>query len=91
MCGLCGVLGSEHWGEAGGRRSRLVRVALLDRVLATSGLDLHEWAGHYVVRDRKGRSLVVDDRPGVWAAAEQLGGVALDPLSPLVVRAIESS
>jgi hypothetical protein len=88
VCGLCGVLGSEHWGEVGGRRSRLFRAALLDRVLAASGLGLHEWAGRYVVRDRKGRSFVVDDLPAVWAAAEQLRGARLDPLDPELVEAL---
>lgn len=89
MCGLCGVLGSEHWAEAtGGRRARLFRAALLDRVLAHAGLGLQEWAGRYVVRDRKGRSLVVDDLPGVWAAAEQLAGRALDPLDPDLLEAL---
>ena len=89
MCGLCGVFGSDHWAEAdGGRRARLFRAALLDRVLAQSGLGLQEWAGRYVVRDRKGRSLVVDDLPSVWAAAEQLAGRPLDPLDPALVAGL---
>ena len=89
MCALCGVLGSDHWAESGGgRRARLLRAALLDRVLSHSGLGLQEWAGRYVVRDRKGRSLVVDDLPGVWAAAEELAGRRLDPLDPGLLEAL---
>jgi hypothetical protein len=89
MCGMCGVVGSEHWAEAaGGRRARLFRAALLDRVLGHYGVGLSEWAGQYVVRDRKGRSVVVGDLPGVWAAAEELAGAPLDPLEPTLLRAL---
>jgi hypothetical protein len=89
MCGLCGVFGSEHWAETdGGTRARVLRAALLDRVLAHAGLGLQEWAGRYVVRDRKGSALVVDDLPGVWAAVERLAGRALDPLDPALVATL---
>ena len=89
MCGLCGVLGSEeHWAETGGARSHVFRAALLDRVLGRFGLSLDHWAGRYVVRDRKGRSTVAGDLPGVWVAAEQLAGRPLDPLEPGLVEAL---
>ncbi len=89
MCGLCGILQTEHWAERGaGRRGRLQRAAVLDRVLGHSGLSLVEWNGKYVLRDRKGRSAVVEDLASVWPAAEQLAGRPLDPLEPSLVAAL---
>jgi hypothetical protein len=84
MCGLCGVLLSEHWAEeGGGRRARGFRVVLLNRVLDHYGLSLSDWAGSvYTLRDRKGRSAVVTDIGTLWAEAEKLAGRRLDPLDP---------
>jgi hypothetical protein len=90
MCALCGVLMSEHWAEAGeGRRARVFRVELLNRVLDHFGLELGDWSGSvYVLRDRKGRSEVVGDLGALWQAAERLTGGPLDPLDPGLVRAL---
>jgi hypothetical protein len=89
MCALCGVLMSEHWAEAGeGRRARVFRVALLNRVLGHFGLELGDWSGVYVLRDRKGASEVVGDLGALWQAAERLAGCPLDPLDPSLVRAL---
>ena len=92
MCGLCGVLLSDHWAEQdGGRRGRALRVALLNRVLDHFGLRLDDWGGRvYVLRDRKGKSVVVDNLGVLWAEAEQLGGRALDPLDPGLVHTLGS-
>src|SRR5438552_100324 len=67
MCGLCGVLLSEHWAEEGsGRRGRALRVALLNRVLEHFGLRLDDWSGSvYVLRDllsRRDRGEIPDFR-----------------------------
>jgi hypothetical protein len=90
MCALCGVLMSEHWAEAGeGRRARVFRVELLNRVLDHFGLELGDWSGSvYVLRDRKGRSEVVGDLGALWQAAERLAGGPLDPLDPGLVRTL---
>ena len=65
MCALCGVLRNEHWADEGaGRRDRVIRTALLERVLARFGLGVREWAGQYVVSDGKGRTEVADDLGG---------------------------
>jgi hypothetical protein len=90
MCGLCGVLLTDHWAEEGaGRRARVFRVALLNRVLAHFGLRLDDWSGRtYVLRDRKGRASVVDDLGSLWAEAERLAGRPLDPLDPTLVEAL---
>jgi len=90
MCALCGVLLNEHWAEQeGGRRARVLRVGLVNRVLEHFGLRLDDWGARvYVLRDRKGRSVVVDNLGAVWAEAERLAGRRLDPLDPELVRAL---
>ena len=90
MCGLCGVLLSETWAEeAGDRRARALRLKLLNRVLAHFGLRLDEWAGRvYVLRDRTGRTAVVDDLSAIWREAERLTGRPLDPLDPELLASL---
>lgn len=90
MCALCGVLLSDHWAEqGGGRRRRIERVRLVNRVLAHFGLRLDDWAGRtYVLRDRKGRSVVVPDLSSLWQAAAVLAGRPLDPLDPRLLESL---
>jgi hypothetical protein len=90
MCGLCGVLLSETWAEeADDRRARVLRLKLLNRVLAHFGLRLDEWAGRvYVLRDRTGRTAVVDDLGAIWREAERLTGHPLDPLDPELLASL---
>jgi hypothetical protein len=90
MCGLCGVLLSDHWAEQdGGRRGRALRVALLNRVLDHFGLRLDDWSGSvYVLRDRKGASAVVSDIGSLWFEAERLAGRKLDPLDSELLAAL---
>ncbi len=91
MCALCGVIAKEHWAELdGGRRGRIFRAAVLNRVLGYFGLSVDAWAGSYVVRDRKGRASVVSDLGGLWVEAERLAGRPLDPLDPALVAALSS-
>ena len=90
MCALCGVLLNEHWAEQdGGRRARVFRVALLNRVLEHFGLRLDDWGSRvYVLRDAKGRSAVVEDLGAIWAEAEKLTGSPLDPLEPALLASL---
>jgi hypothetical protein len=90
MCALCGVLLTSHWAERdSGRRDRVFRVRLLNRVLAHFDLELGDWGGRvYVLRDRKGKTAVVDDLGSLWTAAEQLAGRPLDPLDPALVATL---
>jgi hypothetical protein len=78
---------SSHWAEVEeGRRARVFRVELLNRVLDHFGLRLDDWSGRvYVLRDRKGRATVVSDLGSLWLEAERLAGRALDPLDPTLV------
>jgi hypothetical protein len=90
MCALCGVLLDDHWAERdGGRRGRALRVGLVNRVLDHFGLRLDDWAGRvYVLRDRKGRSVVVDNLGVLWTEAAALAGRPLDPLDADLVRSL---
>src|SRR5262249_61713163 len=89
MCALCGVLLDEHWAEGDGRRARVFRVKLANRVLDHFGLRLDDWGGRvYVLRDRKGRSAVVANLGALWVEAERLAGRPLDPLDPGLVPAL---
>jgi hypothetical protein len=90
MCAICGALLSEHWAEQeGGRRGRVFRVRLVNRVLSHFGLRLDDWGGRtYVLRDAKGRSAVVGDLGSLWVEAERLAGRPLDPLDAAVVRGL---
>ena len=90
MCALCGVLLSDHWAEQdGGRRGRALRVGLVNRVLEHFGLHLDDWAGRiYVLRDAKGRAVVVDNLGVLWTQAAALAGRPLDPFDPDLLRAL---
>ena len=90
MCVLCGVLLTDHWAEQeGGRRGRVFRGVLLNRVLAFYGLHLDDWSGRvWTLRDRKGNSVVVPDLGALWTEAERLAGRKLDPLDPDLVAAL---
>ncbi|HEY7730790.1 MAG TPA: hypothetical protein VH950_07805 [Gaiellaceae bacterium] len=91
MCSLCSVIAKEHWAELGdGRRDRVFRAALVDRVLGHAGLSVSSWAGSYVVRDAKGGAAVVGDLGALWVEAERLAGHPLDPLDPALVAALSS-
>ena len=103
MCGLCGVFGVEsHWTDSAGRDAtlggaaapnraveRARRVELANRVLEFYGLVLADWGGHaYVLRDRTGRSAIVQALSELWPAAERLAGRPCDPLDPALHDAL---
>ena len=65
------------------RRDRAHRVALTNEILVHYGLKLDDWGGSkYVLRDRKGRSELVQDLGSLWPAAATLAGRTPDPLDP---------
>ena len=90
MCVLCGVLLNDHWAEQeGGRRERVFRVRLINRVLAFYGLRLDDWSGRvWTLRDAKGNAAVVADLGSLWGEAERLAGRPLDPLDPELAAAL---
>jgi hypothetical protein len=84
------VLLEEHWAEGdGGRRGRVFRVRLLNRVLGFYGLRLDDWSGRvWTLRDQKGRSVVVENLGSLWVEAERLAARKLDPLDPELVASL---
>ncbi len=74
------------------RRDRLRRVAVANRVLHHYGLKLSDFgASKYVLRDRKGRSELVQDLGSLWPAAQKLAGRTLDPLDPALQAALREA
>ena len=90
MCTLCNVLLNEHWAEQeGGRRERVFRVRLLNRVLGFYGLRLDDWSGRvWSCATRRAARRSIGDLGSLWVEAEQLAGRTLDPLDPDLVAAL---
>ena len=104
MCGLCGLLGIVHWTETSahpgaftgeGRRTirseRLQRTRIVNGALAPLHMKVADFqASAYVLSARRrGRREIVDDIQSVWGAAEKLRGVAVDPLDPDYLAALD--
>ncbi len=71
------------------RRDRVHRAALMNEVLRHYGLRVEDWSGSkYLLRDKKGRSEIVQDLGALWPAAEKLAGRPLDPLGPALLGAL---
>ena len=103
MCGLCGILGiEEHWSEVTSRpetfadrkraptrrQERLARISMTNSVLAHYGLQLGDWQGRsHLLKNKLGRTEMVDTIAAIWPVASQLAGVVCDPLDPdLLIR-----
>jgi hypothetical protein len=97
VCSLCAALGaSRNWTDAAGhdafrrhggkvtvRQEREARVALLNLLLAPSGLRIRDWGGNsYMLEARDGRRQNVYNLNGIWAAADALIPGGCDPLDP---------
>ncbi len=95
MCSLCGVMaGADHWSDASGPASgqaRQLRTRVANVVLGYYGLDLDDWAGSLVLRNRTGRSAIVPHLGALWPAAEDLASRPCDPLDPDLIAALERS
>jgi hypothetical protein len=71
-------------------RDRAERVRLFNLILKRNGLSLQDWEGSsYILRDAKGRSVVINNLAQVWAEAERLLGRPIDPLDPDLVSAVQ--
>jgi hypothetical protein len=96
MCGLCGILGADHWTDQGGptgagvtasrHRTRLRRTRLLNDVLAAYRLRVDDWHGAVTaVRGPTGRTELAETLPELWRMAEAVANRPLDPLDPLLL------
>ena len=88
MCGLCGMLdGGRGWLDAATldratlRRERMLRLAIVRRVLAASRVMVDDFEGvRFVLRGPTGASEIVDNLLDLWRKAEKLGKRRIDPL-----------
>ncbi len=63
------------------KRVRLKRVGLLNRILAFYGLKMDDWQGaKFVLCDKKGQSVIVNDLGDLWDKAQNLAKKEMDVL-----------
>ncbi len=63
------------------KRARLKRVGLLNRILAFYGLKIGDWQGaKFVLCDKKGQSVIVNDLGDLWDKAQNLAKKEMDAL-----------
>jgi hypothetical protein len=106
VCSLCAALGaSRNWTDAAGkdafrrhggkvtvRQEREARVALLNLLLAPSGLRIRDWGGNsYMLQTQDGRRENVYNLHGIWAAVDALIPGGCDPLDPRLLDALANS
>ena len=92
MCGLCGALGGPaHWSQAAGRldaaltrrAERQHQVRVCNALLHPQRLRLDDWQGSaLVLSSPTGKREVLNSLPEVWATAQAMSGLAIDPLDP---------
>ncbi len=63
------------------KRARLKRVVLLNQILAFYGLKIDDWQGaKFVLCDKKGQSVIVNDLGDLWGKAQKLAKKEMDAL-----------
>ncbi|WQU01729.1 hypothetical protein KVD03_01525 [Helicobacter pylori] len=63
------------------KRARLKRVGLLNQILAFYGLKINDWQGaKFVLCDKKGQSMIVNDLGDLWGKAQKLAKKEMDAL-----------
>ncbi|WRD99455.1 hypothetical protein E5E06_01505 [Helicobacter pylori] len=63
------------------KRVRLKRVGLLNQILAFYGLKINDWQGaKFVLCDKKGQSVIVNDLGDLWGKAQKLAKKEMDAL-----------
>ncbi|OOP89412.1 hypothetical protein BB419_05500 [Helicobacter pylori] len=63
------------------KRARLKRVRLLNQILAFYGLKIDDWQGtKFVLCDKKGQSVIVNDLGDLWGKAQNLARKEMDAL-----------
>jgi hypothetical protein len=102
MCGLCGVLNhADHWTSGPARAAdagvavrpeadRHLQAFVANEVLSLFGLKLNSWGGRFILKNRTGKTAVVDNLGVLWVEAERLTGRPCDPLDAAVLSALEA-
>ncbi|MGL2586607.1 hypothetical protein ACQJ5C_01395 [Helicobacter pylori] len=63
------------------KRAQLKRVGLLNQILAFYGLKINDWQGaKFVLCDKKGQSVIVNDLGDLWDKAQNLAKKKMDAL-----------
>ncbi|MGN8426845.1 hypothetical protein ACR9KW_01995 [Helicobacter pylori] len=63
------------------KKARLKRVGLLNQILAFYGLKISDWQGaKFVLCDKKGQSVIVNDLGDLWDKAQNLAKKKMDAL-----------
>ncbi|GAA7894873.1 hypothetical protein HpBT039_02190 [Helicobacter pylori] len=63
------------------KRVRLKRVRLLNQILVFYGLKMDDWQGtKFVLHDKKGQSVIVNDLGDLWDKAQKLAKKEMDAL-----------
>ncbi len=63
------------------KRVRLKRLGLLNRILVFYGLKMDDWQGaKFVLHDKKGQSVIVNDLGDLWDKAQNLAKKEMDAL-----------
>ncbi|MGL2725776.1 hypothetical protein ACQJ71_04240 [Helicobacter pylori] len=63
------------------KKARLKRVGLLNQILAFYGLKINDWQGaKFVLCDKKGQSVIVNDLGDLWGKAQKLAKKEMDAL-----------
>ena len=96
MCGLCGVLGQEHWSDARQvgegvtfRHARERRAALASAVLAPKRARVADWQGAKLrLTTATGRVVLVDTLADLWHQADKVLG-PVDPLDPDLLEKLD--
>ncbi|MEH6526411.1 MAG: hypothetical protein V7723_10080 [Sneathiella sp.] len=96
MCGLCGLMGIDHWTETSAnsavflgniersiRHERAHRVRLINKALVPFRMTVRDFqASSYILSSSTGRTELVHDIQALWVAAERLGSKPVDTLNP---------
>nr|QGT50095.1 hypothetical protein Helico4rc_2150 [uncultured Helicobacter sp.] len=73
------VIAGEHQRER--MRLRLKKVAIINDILAFYGLSLKDWQGSkYLLSNKKGGFVIVNDLGDLWIKANELEGFPLDAI-----------
>ena len=69
------------------KRARLKRVKLLNEILCFYGLKISDWQGSkFVLNDKKGQSVIVNDLGDLWDKARDLAKKDIDALDSALLR-----
>ena len=74
------------------KRARLKRVKLLNYILAFYGLKIDDWQGSkFVLCDKKGQSVIVNDLGDLWDKARDLAKREIDALDTNLLNFLRES